>query len=308
MIMDSSESCEKLPISVVIVNYNAGPILTTCVQAVLCQAEEVIVVDNGSRDGSLECLAQNCRNLSNLRIIPMNRNLGFAAACNHGAAAATTPNILFLNPDCVVGRDALARMTAVLHSAPDIGMVGGFLANPDGTEQAGGRRLFPTPKRAFVRVFGLYRFKRLAPKLFQDFSLNMMDLPDKPIDIEAVSGACMLVKREALDNVGLFDERYFFHCEDLDLCMRFWKKGWRVMFVPDAPVIHDKGVCSLERPIFTEWHKHKGMLRFYRKFFHRVYPKILWPFIIAGVWTRFTAVILDKAAKSAWMRARRSHE
>lgn len=306
--MNSSESCEKLPVSIVIVNYNAGPLLTSCVQAVLCQAEEVIVVDNGSRDGSLECLTQNCRNLPNLRIIPMGRNLGFSTACNIGAAAATSLNILFLNPDCIIGQDTLARMVAVLHSAPDIGMVGGFLANPDGTEQAGGRRLFPTPKRAFIRAFGLYRLARWAPKVFQEVCLIAADLPDKPIEMEAVSGACMLVKREALEDVGLFDEGYFLHCEDVDLCMRFWKKGWRIMFVPDAPVIHEKGVCSRERPIFTEWHKHKGMIRFYNKFFRSEYPWLLWPCIIFGVWIRFTAIIFNQTAKSAWGRVIRPNE
>ena len=100
----------------------------------------------------------------------------------------------------------------------------------------------------------------------------------------------MLIKRKALDDVGLWDEGYFLHCEDLDYCMRFRKNGWKIMFLPQAKVVHEHGACSKSRPFFVEWHKHKGMLRFYRKFFRQQYPHVLWCGVVFGVWFRFVVV------------------
>jgi hypothetical protein len=137
---------------------------------------------------------------------------------------------------------------------------------------------------------GLNRFAKRCPDLFFDFHLHKQPLPDWPIEVEAISGACMLVKREAVNDVGLWDEGYFLHCEDLDWCLRFRQHGWKIMFVPDAKVVHQKGACSRSRPIFVEWHKHKGMMRFYRKFFRDQYPGVLMWLVAAGVWSRFGAI------------------
>jgi len=112
------------------------------------------------------------------------------------------------------------------------------------------------------------------------------------MEIEAISGSCMLVRLDAMLDVGLLDEGYFLHCEDLDWCMRFRQRGWKIMFVPDARVIHQKGACSKTRPIFVEWHKHKGMMRFYSKFFHHQYPGIVLWIVGFGVWLRFCAIII----------------
>lgn len=278
------------PVSVVVVNHNAGPLLVECVAACLEQAEQVIVVDNVSSDGSLGLLVKRFAPEKRLQIICPNRNLGFAAGCNLGYGRATSRHVLFLNPDCILGVGALRRMVEVLESDPGVGMVGGLLLNPDGTEQGGGRRALPTPWRSFVRAFGLYRLVDRWPRLFFDFYLHLQPLPDRPIEVEAISGALTLVSREALADVGLWDESYFLHCEDLDWCVRFREKGWKILFVPDAPVVHHQGTCSRARPVFVEWHKHKGMLRFYRKFFRREYPGALMWLVGLGVWLRFGLV------------------
>ena len=171
-------------------------------------------------------------------------------------------------------------------------MVGGLLLNEDGSEQAGGRRAVPTPWRSFVRAFSLHRFSDRWPKLFYDFHLHKQPLPDEPVEVEAISGACILVKRELLEDLGLWDEGYFLHCEDLDLCMRSRQKNWKILFVPDARINHIKGGCSQSRRIFAEWHKHKGMIRFYRKFFRRQYPSVLMWMVTIGVWLRFIAIAI----------------
>jgi len=275
-------------ISAIIVNYNAGPLLRDCIDSLLaCSLDvEVVVVDNASSDASLDGL----QDLSQIRIIRNPINVGFAAACNIGVQSALAPFLLFLNPDCSLKSGSLEELLDAMRDDDLVGMAGGLLINSDGTEQAGGRRAIPTPWRSFVRAFGLSRFASRWPKLFFDFHLHKQPLPEYPVEVEAVSGACMLIKREAMDDVGLWDEGYFLHCEDLDLCMRFRQKGWEIIFVPDAPVIHHLGVCSRSRPLFVEWHKHKGMVRFYHKFFRHQYPGVLMWLVNIGVWFRFVLV------------------
>lgn len=289
---------------VIIVNYNAGELLLACVRSAFAAgASNVIVVDNDSHDDSLMLVERTHAAGDSLQILRNTANLGFAVACNQGARLSAAPNLFFLNPDTVLAADAIDHLLLALRSAPEIGMVGGFLCNPDGSEQAGGRRVFPTPRRAFMRAFGLSRLSALFPSLLSDFLLHKEPLPSVPIVVEAVSGACMLVKREAIESVGLWDEDYFLHCEDLDWCMRFHQAGWRVLFVPDARVMHVFGGCSRQRPYFVEWHKHLGILRFYRKFFRRKYPAVLWVSVVIGVWFRFSLMVLRHAAtrfRHAW--------
>lgn len=296
---------DQLPVSAVIVNYNAGQFLAECVRSAVPQVREVLVVDNASSDSSLELCAERFPGESKLKIIRNTVNLGFAAACNSGAKAATEPYVLFLNPDCILNPGSLSRLVQVLEISPAAGMVGGLLINQDGSEQAGGRRAVPTPWRSFVRAFGLYRLERYWPRLFFDFHLHKQPLPAGPLEVEAISGALMLVRREAIKDVGLWDEGYFLHCEDLDWCMRFRKNAWKILFVPDAPVVHYKGTCSRSRPIFVEWHKHKGMMRFYRKFFRNEYPGIVMGLVALGIWLRFGAATALHSARSMTRLMRR---
>ena len=275
-------------ISTIIVNYNAGELLRSCVDSLLnCPLEiEIIVVDNASTDGSLDAL----RSLLCMQIIKNPTNVGFAAACNIGYRQAKADYVLFLNPDCSFEPGTLAQILDCMRNGEYIGMAGGMLINPDGSEQAGGRRAVPTPWRSLVRAFGLTRFSDRWPRLFFDFYLYKQPLPDHAIEVEAISGACMMVSREAMQDVGEWDEGYFLHCEDLDWCMRFRQKGWKILFVPSAQITHALGVCGRSRPVFVEWHKHKGMMRFYRKFFRHQYPGMLMGLVVVGVWLRFSIV------------------
>ena len=278
-------------VSVIIVNYNGGACLAASVGSVLGQCEQLIVVDNASTDDSLDGL-DSLASGDQLKIIRNKENLGFAKACNIGARAATGNFFLFLNPDCIVESAAVSSLVSSLSGDSDYGMAGGLLLNPDGTEQQGARRAVPTPWRSFVRAFGLSRLSKRWPRLFFDFHLHKQPLPHTHIEVEAISGACMLVRRVALDEVGLLDEGYFMHCEDLDWCMRFRRNGWKILFVPEARLLHYQGTCSKSRPVFVEWHKHKGMVRFYRKFFRHQYPGGLMMLVTVGVWMRFTGVVI----------------
>ena len=277
-------------VSVVIVNHNAGRLLGDCLEAALAEADEVILVDNASEPEPLDAVLRRFAGHRRLDVIRSPVNTGFAAGCNLGARRGTQPAILFLNPDCILAPGSLAAMCRELNADPRVGMVGGRLTDEDGVEQGGARRSVPTPWRSFVRGFGLGRLGRRWPRLFSDFYLHHQPLPATAIDVEAISGACTLVKRAAADEVGPWDEGFFVHCEDLDWCMRFRVAGWRIRFVPDAPAVHHLGMCGRARPLFVEWHKHRGMVRFYRKHFRHQYPLGLMALVIAGVWLRFTAV------------------
>lgn len=278
-------------ISLIVVNYNSGEFLKACVASAIMQVSELIVVDNASTDTSLVQLESVFPHEQKLRIVRNRVNSGFAAACNIGLNQAAGSYLMFLNPDCVLAPDAVRHLVGAFKDYPGTGMVGGVLTDPDGKEQGGGRRAIPTPWRSFVRAFGLATLSNRWPRLFEDFYLHKQPLPSHPVEVEAISGACMLVRRTALDDVGGWDEGYFLHCEDLDFSMSLRSKGWTILFVPGARVIHDKGGCSRSRPIFVEWHKHRGMMRFYRKFFRNQYPGVLFWLVTLGVWLRFMAVV-----------------
>jgi GT2 family glycosyltransferase len=266
-------------ISVIIVNYNAGMLLAECVSAVLASTVqvEVLISDNGSTDNSLEIVSADTR----VYVIKNNANLGFSSGNNRVLSQAQGEFILFLNPDCIIQPNTLENLLKVLEASPDIGMVGPVIRNLDGTEQRGCRRKIPKPFTAVTK----------------NFNMNTEPLMKHPINVEAISGAFMLVKRSVLDKVGSWDEGYFLHCEDLDLCMRFQLAGFKIMFVSSVSVKHVKGTCSTARPLFVEWHKHKGMVRFYWKFYK---DKYVWPLmwlVFSGIWARFSLVVIASAAK-----------
>lgn len=274
----------------VIVNYNAGVLLVPCVASAFeSGSDTVVVVDNASADDSLQQLETHFPDEARLTIIRNEYNLGFAKACNIGASHAGQRDILFLNPDCVLAKDALSSMKNALYSTEDAGMVGGFLCNPDGSEQRGGRRNIPNPFNSMMQAFGLHRlFSRSNTSA--GINLHETARPDHVVEVEAISGACMLVKSKAIADAGLWDERYFLHCEDLDWCMRLHLKGWKILFDPAARVMHQQGSCSRSRPVFVEWHKHRGMLLFYDTFFRRKYPVLLWWMVIVAVYARFAVI------------------
>jgi GT2 family glycosyltransferase len=276
-------------VSVIIVNYNAGESLSRCVRSIAATDEdlEIIVVDNASGDDSIAGIRTADTGGKHLHIIRNTRNVGFAAACNQGSAAAGGAFFLYLNPDSVVEPVTVPALLHCLRTHPRAGMAGGLILNPDGSEQRGCRRSVPTPWKSLVNSFGLRRLAGLNRKVFNDFRLDREPLPENPVEVDCVSGACMMVSREAFAGVGPMDEGYFLHCEDLDWCMRFRQQGWKVMFVPGARLRHDKGGCSASRPYFVEWSKHKGMVRFFRKFFAADYAKPLQWLILLGIWLRF---------------------
>lgn len=282
-------------VCVVIVNYNGGATLTECVRSLLASTVTVgiIVSDNGSQDDSIAYLRASVTDAPQLSIVENEENLGFAKANNVALARCRNDYVLVLNPDCIVEPDTLEHMIEVMEQHPEAGMATCLVVNPDGSEQVGCRRMVPTPWRSMVRVLHLHRIIRNQPR-FRSFMMADLPLPRAPEPVEAISGAFMFARRAAFEAVGLMDENYFLHCEDLDWCMRFRQAGWKILFVPQVRVMHWKGLSTKAEPMFCEYHKHCGMVRFYRKFFRHQYPGALMVLVVMAVWLRFFA-------KTGWM-------
>jgi GT2 family glycosyltransferase len=291
--------------SVITVNFNTGPILLRGVGAVLASRApvELILVDNASSDDSLERVRAQLSAEPRLTILENSKNLGFARACNQGIARAAGEYLLLLNPDATVEAGSIALMRDVMDMHPEAGMAGPLLLNPDGSEQAGGRRGRPTPGHAFVRAFGISRLLKNRSSSPQDFVRRLGPIPEHTVEVNAISGAFMFVRRTAINTVGHLDEGYFLHCEDLDWCERFRLAGLRVLFVPAVKVLHDKGVSSRDRPVRVLWHAHRGMIRYYRKFFRQEYPLPLLWLVFAGVWLRFSALAAMALVRRVRLRA-----
>ncbi len=289
-------------VTAVIVNYNAGALLADGVRELLAAGvASLAVVDNASSDGSLEPLRELMAGEPRLKLIANPDNRGFAAANNQGAAGAASEYLLFLNPDCRMTAAGLGRLTALLDARADVGMVGPLVLNTDGSEQRGCRRHLPDPQRALMRVLG-----RTGPDAdggVSGFDLTGTPLPKAPAEVEAISGACMLVRRELFERIGGWDAGYFLHCEDLDLCMRVGQAGLKILFVPEVSVTHVQGVSSRRRPVFVLWHKHRGMWRYYRKFLQAREPFWLTLLVWLGIWMRFLLLVPAALLSRLWHAA-----
>jgi nucleoside-diphosphate-sugar epimerase/GT2 family glycosyltransferase len=292
-------------VSVICVNYNGGPYLLDTIRAALTSTVpiELFLVDNGSRDGSVDSVREAFAGEPRLRIVENGENLGFAKANNIALERTRAAFVLLLNPDCIVEPDTLERMVAAMRSDPGAGMAGCLIRNPDGSEQAGCRRTIPTPWTGLLRALRVHRLG-LGKGLGEQVDLVNSPLPDRPVYVKAISGAFMLVRREALAQAGPMDSGYFLHCEDLDWCKTFEEIGWHILFVPDVAIVHHKGACSANRPVFVLWHKHRGMVRFYRKFLSRRYAVPLNLLVVLGVWARFAALAPVELARTLGSRWR----
>lgn len=277
-----------MTVSIIIVSYNSSPLLIECVAAALAATVpvQVIVADNGSTDCSIEPLEELARTEPRLRVVRNGTNLGFARGNARALELAEGEFVLFLNPDCLLPAEALARLLTVLAEHPEAGMAGCLIRNADGSEEPAGRRAIPDPGDLLRQALG-----RRPPPLSPP--------PTVPTPVAAISGAFMLVRRTALACVGGFDPGYFMHWEDLDLCLRFRRAGYSILFVPDVEVRHFKGRSSQRTPIAVEWHKHRGLLRFFRKFHFRGWRLPLLAPVAAAVGLRFAVRICRRPGGEA---------
>ncbi len=231
-------------ISVVVVNWNGGEAVLKTLRSVTKAAgeKEVWLVDNASTDESLEKIREE---FPLVKILANRENLGFARANNQAAEKAKGEYLILLNPDTEVMEETFIKTSLYFQSHPKVGIIGGRLENEDGSVQKSGRR-DPTVLRELVYYSGLWRYHE---KYFQarfDFPAGLDWEKDRLVD--EVSGAYLAIRRKVVEEIGLFDERFFMYYEDADLCLRARKAGWQVVYVPEIRIKHLQGQSAKVLP------------------------------------------------------------
>ncbi|MBN2593271.1 MAG: glycosyltransferase family 2 protein [Sedimentisphaerales bacterium] len=252
-----------MDVSIIIVSWNTKGLLRDCLSSVCENAGEIdyeiIVIDNASTDGSAEMVKNDFKQVI---LIENSENRGFAAANNQGMAIAKGRYVLLLNSDTVVLDDAIANTARFADENPQAAVIGCRVLNPDRTLQ---RTCFMFPSVLNMLLSSTYLYK-LFPKsrFFGREQMTWWNRNDvRPVDV--VTGCYMLVRREAIDQVGMMDERFFMYCEETDWCYRFREKGWMVMFAPVGQIIHFGGQSTAQKPVAMIVQLRLSILKFMKK-------------------------------------------
>lgn len=277
-------------LGIVIVNWNTRDLLRDCLRSIEASdptvTRRVILVDNASTDGSVEMVHAE---FPWVEVIANTENTGFAAANNQGLRRLGFGGVpggdpprygLLLNPDTVIPADAFRQMVERLDVDPGIGMAGPRLVLPNGKLDLACRRSFPSPEVSFWRMTGL---SKLFPRsrLFGRYNLTYLDEHEET-EVDCVVGAFMMVRREAVEQVGLLDEAFWMYGEDIDWAYRIKQAGWKVLYYPRVTALHVKRAASRNNPR-TRLEFQRASLIFYRKHYAATTPRWLHVTILAGL-------------------------
>ena len=251
-------------LSVVFLSYNTRDLTEQALRTVLDAAEhmevEIFVVDNASADGSADMVAEK---FPQVQLIRNEDNVGFAAGNNVALRQVVGEYVLIINTDTIVRRDTLRAMAEFLDAHPEAGACGCKILDPDGTLQLDSRRGFPTPVAAFCKMSGLSRLFPNHP-VISHYHMTYLD-PEQTAAVEVLSGSCMMLRKTAMDQVGLLDEDYFMYGEDIDWCYRIHQVGWKVFYVPTTEIIHFRGESGRGVPLRILYRKSQAMSIFVNK-------------------------------------------
>jgi len=266
-------------IAAVVVSYRSASTLDECLLRLRGArgVAQIRVVDNGSDDGTLDILQGHALADPRLRFIANPDNPGFSVACNQGAADCDAPWLAFVNPDLEVEADTLQRLRAHAVAMGERVLLGADLHGEDGVRDGAARRRDPD-------FAAMLRNPSTGARL--DVA---MDAARALQPVDAVSGALVLMPRALFQQIGGFDEGYRLHAEDLDLCRRARQAGATVAVANDVPVLHLRGISSRSRPLFVEWHKHRGLWRYFRKFEAPARSLPVRAAVFAAIWAHFLA-------------------
>ncbi|MDP2728448.1 MAG: glycosyltransferase family 2 protein [Dehalococcoidia bacterium] len=271
-------------LSVIIVSYNVADLLRGCLRSVLASRgvdQEVWVVDNCSSDGSAAMVSGE---FAQVHLLESPHNGGYAYANNLALRQAQGDYLLLLNPDTVLPPDALSEMVSFMERRPEVGMAGPKLVREDGSLDLACRRSFPSPAISFYRMTGLSkRFPN--SRRFGRYNLTYLN-PDQEAEVDSVVGAFMMVRRQAVEQVGLLDEAFFLYGEDLDWAMRIKKSGWKVIYNPRVVVLHRKASSSTGDIRRATAEFYRSMLIFYKKHYAaQTIPPVNW-LILGAIYAR----------------------
>ena len=272
----------KKGIAAIVVTHGSEETIADCLTRLLaCESvAQVRVIDNASTDGTMEIVQRLALSDSRLHFVANPDNPGFAVACNQGAADSDAAWLAFVNPDLMVEPDTLARLRFASETLSPA-LVGAELVGEDGKPDPAARRRDPD----FAAMLTSKAARELA--VARDESQPLQE-------VDAVSGALMVLPRTLFRLVGGFDEDYRLHAEDLDLCRRVRAFGGRVAIANDVRVLHVRGVSSRARPAFVEWHKHRGLWRYFKKFDADRHGGLTNALVWAMIWGRFPFAVSRK--------------
>ncbi|MEK9143933.1 MAG: glycosyltransferase family 2 protein [Patescibacteria group bacterium] len=275
----------KMPdLSIIIVNHNTRELLSACLRSIEQSIQEsdrreVIVVDNASSDGSPEAI-------SNFKIIRNKENRGFSAANNQGVAASKGRYVLLLNSDTEIGPGVLDKLVHYMDEHIDVGALTCLLQLSDGSMDPACHRGFPSPWASLTYFFGLEKFFP-ASRIFGQYHQGYKSMGEIH-DVDCISGAFFLVRREVIEHVGLLDEAFFMYGEDIDWCFRIRKAGWKIQFYPHVCILHKKhqsGLAHANDELRRETRKHfyGAMKLFYNKHYRKRYSPLVSSLVLFGI-------------------------
>ncbi len=267
-------------LAVIVVTYNTRELALRHLQSLESDPDriswDVLVIDNDSRDGTLEAIRKRHPWVRTVHNVPQR---GFAAAVNQGVALTTAPLIATVNPDTIVPQGTFARLGERLGERPDVAAVGPLILDPSGRPQLQGLHR-PRPLTALVVLAGLSRTPLFGGEAARYYGRH---LPGPPREVEQLPGTCLLFRRDAFAAVGPLDERFFVYCEDVDWCRRATDAGWRLLFVPEVAITHQKAASSHGSSGHTIRLYYRSVRAYYAKHHAPGAPRVVNAFWYAGL-------------------------
>lgn len=286
-------------ISICMVALDCRNVIVDCLESIRASnpavTHEIIVVDNGSKDGTVDLLRAN---YPEVKLIENGANVGFTKGTNQGIAASAGRYLLWLNTDTILRPDSLLILRDFLEAHPQAGIVGPKVLNADGSFQPQCKRGMPTPAASFAYFTKISRFFP-QDKTMGQYLLTYLP-EDQANQVTAVSGCCLMARREVWDGIGPLDENIFSYGEDIDWCVRATKAGWQVWYYPASQIVHLKGKGGAHsKPYKKAWGMHNGMWVFYRKHLMQNYSPIISAFVGMGIGLGFATTCTKLALRKA---------
>lgn len=271
-----------MDLSIIIVNYNTKRLLKQTIQSVIDTTKniryEIIVSDNNSTDGSIE-MVEEC--FSEVKLIKNKENLGFPKGNNVAIKEALGRYVLLLNSDTVVIDKCIEKCIKYMDIHNDVGVLGCKVVLKDGKLDHACKRGYPTPEASLLYMLKLHK---VFPdnKKFGQYALSYLD-ENQTNEVDSLTGAFMVLRREVINEVGLLDEDFFMYGEDIDWCFRIKEAGWKIVYYPEAKIIHYKGASSKKKRLKTIYEFHRAMILFYNKHYVHKYNFVVTCCVYLGV-------------------------
>lgn len=285
-------------LSIIIVNYNCCYYLNKCLESIYKYSSyslnkneyQILVVDNASEDDSVNILKSN---FPEVKVMVNDRNLGFSAANNIGIKNSFSEYILLINSDCEVYKDSIAGLISFMDNNREVGITGPKILNSDGSVQLSCRR-FPSFFDATMHsIIGSFKPDNPFSRRYKLADVSR----EKPSSVDWVSGSCMMVRRTALKDTGLMDEKYFMYVEDTDICFQMWKHSWKVYYYPLSSVLHHWGKSTEKAGINSNVLMQKSAAYFFWKNYKNSWKILFYPLILFVLGLRILLTFIKNLLK-----------